>query len=78
MPGVRDTLGWIYLKKGMADQALPLFREAVLRNVHNESFRNHLLMALELHGDSVLARQLRAAIQAQNWDEVEQLLGPAH
>ena len=78
LPDAKDTLGWIYLKKGMPHQAVPLFCDAVLRDVHRESFRNHLLMALELHGDSVLAGQLRAAIQAQNWDEVEQLLGPAH
>jgi Flp pilus assembly protein TadD len=71
---VKDTLGWIYLKKGMANQALAIFREIVLANAHAESFRNHLLMALEQRGDSVLAGELKAAIQAQNWSEVEQLL----
>ncbi len=46
-----DTAGWVYLKRGENDSAIALFAEAVAKAPAEESYRDHLLMALERKGD---------------------------
>jgi tetratricopeptide (TPR) repeat protein len=48
---VTDTLGWIYLKKGMPDIAIESFRELVAKAPHQATYRYHLGMALLQKGD---------------------------
>lgn len=60
---VSDTLGWVYLKKKLADNALTIFKDLVARNPTNAQFRYHLGMALSLKGDRTGAKQsLQAAL----------------
>jgi tetratricopeptide (TPR) repeat protein len=60
---VSDTLGWVYLKKKLVDNALPIFKDLVKRNPNNSQYRYHLGMALYLKGDLPGAKQnLQAAL----------------
>ena len=57
MPEVSDTLGWIYLKKNLPDQALPVFQDLVTKNPERSTFHYHLGMALAQKGDKARARE---------------------
>ena len=48
---VNDTLGWIYYKKDLASQAVPLLRECVDKVPQNPTYQYHLGMALVRSGD---------------------------
>jgi tetratricopeptide (TPR) repeat protein len=54
---VSDTLGWVYMKKKLADNALTIFKDLVKRNPTNAQYRYHLGMALFLKGDMPGAKQ---------------------
>jgi tetratricopeptide (TPR) repeat protein len=54
---VADTLGWIYIKKNLADNAIEIFRELTRKEPGNPTFHYHLGMALYQKGDRVAARQ---------------------
>jgi tetratricopeptide (TPR) repeat protein len=59
---VSDTLGWVYIQKKMADNALGIFKDLVKRNPTNAGFRYHLGYALYIKGDIPSAKQsLQAA-----------------
>jgi Flp pilus assembly protein TadD len=64
MPEVSDTLGWIYLKKNLPDQAMPIFQELITKNPLRPTFHYHLAMAMAQKGD-----------KAQAKDEVKKALG---
>ncbi|MCP5114303.1 MAG: tetratricopeptide repeat protein, partial [bacterium] len=55
-PNLSDTLGWIYLKKGMNDSALQIFRNLVQQHPDSPTFHYHLGAALLTIGDSAGAR----------------------
>jgi len=60
---VSDTLGWVYLKKKLADNALVIFKDLAKKDPKNSQFRYHLGMALFLKGDLPGAKlNLQAAI----------------
>ena len=64
MPEVSDTLGWIYLKKNLPDNALEIFRDLVAKQPHIATYRLHLGMALAMKGDKVRALQeLKKALE---------------
>jgi len=46
-----DTLGWVYLKKGMLDQAIEIFRDLVEKQPGKSTYHYHLATALQLKGD---------------------------
>jgi cellulose synthase operon protein C len=50
---VNDTLGWVYVKKDLPSQAVPLLRECVDKAPENPSYRYHLGMAQVRAGDLV-------------------------
>ena len=54
---IADTLGWIYLKKNLPDNALELFKNNVSKVPTNSTYRYHLGMALFQKGDKVHAKQ---------------------
>jgi tetratricopeptide (TPR) repeat protein len=59
----QDTLGWIYLKKNMTDDALQIFTRLIKTNPDEPSFRYHLGAALLKKGEKEKARnELRAAL----------------
>ena len=61
-----DTLGWIYIKKNMTDNALQTFQGLVNSNPDNATFRYHLGAAYYQKGDKQKARvELEAAIAAK-------------
>ncbi len=56
-PNISDTLGWIYIKKNLSEDAVRLFRELVTKNPNNSTYRYHLAMALFQKGDRPTAKQ---------------------
>jgi len=56
-PEVSDTLGWIYLKKNLSDQAIDIFKRNVAQQGNSSTYRYHLGMALYQKGDKGQARQ---------------------
>jgi tetratricopeptide (TPR) repeat protein len=63
---VQDTLGWIYLKKGVIDSALQIFSNLVTKEPGNASFRYHFGAALLKKSDRNRARtELQAALASR-------------
>lgn len=61
---VTDTLGWIYLKKNLPDQAIAAFDEIVQAKPDQSTYHFHLGMALAQKGDRfAAAAQLKQALQ---------------
>ena len=56
-PEIADTLGWIYLKKNLPDNAMEIFKSNISKSPKNSTYRYHLGMALFQKGDKVRARQ---------------------
>jgi len=56
-PEVADTLGWIYLKKNLSDQAIEIFKKNVAQQPNSSTYRYHLGMAWYQKGDRPQARQ---------------------
>ena len=55
-PTLTDTLGWIYLKKGMKDSAVQTFSNLVRQQPKDPTFRYHLGMAYLEKGDKTKAK----------------------
>lgn len=55
-PGFSDTVGYIYLKKGLNDSAVQTFRNLARKYPH-AIFRYHLGLALYVKGDKTAARK---------------------
>ncbi len=61
-----DTLGWVYLKKNMTDNALQTFQSLVKNNPGNSTFLYHLGTSFYQKGDKQKARvELEAALAAK-------------
>jgi tetratricopeptide (TPR) repeat protein len=81
MPGVAevsDTLGMIYLRKNLSDNAIDIFKELVTRDPR-ATFRYHLGMAFSQKGDKPRARQeLQQALKEnpsqEEKEKIEQLM----
>ena len=76
---IQDTLGWIYIKKNLSDDAVRLFRDLVRLEPNNASFHYHYGMALLQKGDKSSARnELETAIRNKpskdDSDKIRQLL----
>jgi tetratricopeptide (TPR) repeat protein len=56
VPEVSDTLGWIYVKKGLADLAIPPLLASVAGDPKNASYRYHLGLAYAKKGDKRKAK----------------------
>ncbi len=54
---VADTMGWIYIKKGLSDDAIRIYRELVQKNPTHVTWRLHLARALYQKGDKLQARK---------------------
>jgi tetratricopeptide (TPR) repeat protein len=54
---VADTLGWIYLKKNLSDQAIEIFKRNVAQQPNSSTYRYHLGMAWYQKGDKAQAHQ---------------------
>ncbi|MEO7143336.1 MAG: tetratricopeptide repeat protein [Bryobacteraceae bacterium] len=61
---VSDTLGWVYLKKNLNDNAVGIFRDLTVQRPSNPTFHYHLGMALYQKGDKAGAKkELGVALQ---------------
>jgi tetratricopeptide (TPR) repeat protein len=56
-PDIADTLGWIYIKKNMAEDAVRVFTDLVQKDPNNPTFHYHYGMALLQKGDKSGARK---------------------
>lgn len=64
-PVIADTLGWVYLKKGLTGSALQVFQNNVRKEPKNPSYRYHLAAALLASGDKLKAKgELEKALQS--------------
>ena len=65
-----DTVGYVYLKKGLNDSAVQTFGALVRKYPHFPAFRYHLGLALYEKGDKTAARkELRAALADHPTDQ---------
>jgi len=65
LPEVSDTLGWIYLKKNMTDNAMDIFQDLVNKTPGNSTYRFHLGMAYAQKGDKPKAlKELQTALRS--------------
>jgi tetratricopeptide (TPR) repeat protein len=61
---ISDTLGWIYLKKNLADNAIEIFKDLVSKEPNHSTYRFHLGMAYSQKGDKTKAlEQLRESLK---------------
>lgn len=64
-PDIADTVGWVYLKKGLTGSALQVFQNNVRKYPKSPSFHYHLGAALLANGDKVKAKdELRKALES--------------
>ena len=76
---VSDTYGWIILKKGLTEQAIPVFQDLVSHVPANASYRYHLAKAYAQKGDNAKASgELREALkhgpQREEQQEIQDML----
>jgi tetratricopeptide (TPR) repeat protein len=77
---VADTLGWIYLKKNLSDNAIEIFKDLTTKAPNQSTFHYHLGMALYQKGDKPKAiKELQDSLKynppKDERDKVQQLLG---
>jgi len=83
LPGlseVSDTLGWIYLKKNLTDNAIDIFKDLVTKVPRLAVYRYHLGMAYSQKGDKAKAlEQLHEALKYNptqgDKDKILELIG---
>jgi tetratricopeptide (TPR) repeat protein len=54
---ISDTLGWIYIKKNLSDEAIRIFTDLVRKDPDLAMYRYHLAQAYSQKGDKLRARQ---------------------
>jgi len=76
-PEINDTLGWIYLKKNLTDNALDTFRNLVVQAPQSSTYHYHYAMALTQKGDREHARKECQAALADNpgKEQIQQIQG---
>lgn len=64
-PDVADTLGWVYIRKNLHQEAIRLFSDLVKKYPGSPVYRMHYAMALKQKGDLPAAkRELEAALNS--------------
>ncbi|MBL8232949.1 MAG: tetratricopeptide repeat protein [Bryobacterales bacterium] len=76
---IADTLGYIFVKKNLSDNAIQIFREIVGKDQKNPTYRYHLAVALAQKGDKPAARKeaeeaLRNSPSKQDEARIRELL----
>jgi tetratricopeptide (TPR) repeat protein len=72
-PEISDTIGWIYLKKNLADSAADIFKEITTKVPTNSTYHYHYAMALMQKGDRADAlKQCQLALDAKPKDKDEE------
>src|SRR5450759_4682599 len=78
---ISDTLGWIYLKKGLQDNAIEIFKDLVSKEPNHSTYRFHLGMAYSQKGDKSKALdQLKEALKynpaTEEKDKIQPMIAP--
>lgn len=61
---ISDTLGWIYLKKNLSQNAIEIFKDLVTKQPNQSTYHFHLGMAYSQQGDKTRSlEQLREALK---------------
>ncbi|MDQ6676832.1 MAG: tetratricopeptide repeat protein, partial [Acidobacteriota bacterium] len=69
---VSDTIGWIYLKKNLSDNAVDIFRELTTKVPDNSTYHYHFAIALAQKGDKPAAtKQCQLALSSRPNKEEE-------
>ncbi len=71
-PDVNDTLGWIYIKKNLSDNAVSIFRDLTQKYPDKSTYHYHLGMALLQKGDKPSAKKSLEVALTKNPDNTEQ------
>jgi tetratricopeptide (TPR) repeat protein len=76
---ISDTLGWIYLKKNLSDNAIEVFKDLVSKEPNHSTYHFHLGMAYSQKGDKTKALdQLKEALKynppEEEKDKIQQLI----
>ncbi len=77
---ISDTLGWIYIKKNLSDDAIKIFRDLLTKNPTHVTWRYHLAIALFQKGDKLAAKkELQTALankpSTKENKQIQDLLG---
>ncbi|HEY4362536.1 MAG TPA: tetratricopeptide repeat protein [Bryobacteraceae bacterium] len=56
-PDIADTLGWIYIKKNLSEDAVRVFKDLVVQQPANPAYHYHFGMALLQKGDKSSAKR---------------------
>ena len=77
-PMIADTLGWIYIKKGLANNAIAIFSDLTTKHPAISIFHYHHAMALSQRGDKVQAKRslelaLKGNPQKQELEDIKKL-----
>jgi tetratricopeptide (TPR) repeat protein len=77
-PDVADTLGWVYLKKNLPDDAIKIFADLVRQRPKHATWRFHLALALVQKGDKLQAKKelqeaLRSGLNADEEKKIRDL-----
>ena len=59
---IKDTLGWIYIKKNLSADAVLVFKDLVQEEPANPQFHYHYGMALLQKGDKPMAKKMFASV----------------
>lgn len=75
---IADTLGWVYIKKGLANNAIAIFSDLTVKHPKISSFHYHYAMALSQRGDKVQAKRsldlaLKNNPQNQELEDIKKL-----
>lgn len=63
-PDIQDTLGWIYIRKNLSEDAVRVFSDLVVKEPKNPVYHYHYGMALQEKGDRASAkRELEKALE---------------
>jgi tetratricopeptide (TPR) repeat protein len=54
---VADTLGWVFIKKNLSDDAIKIFNDLLAKKPEHVTWRYHLAMALFQKGDKLQAKK---------------------
>ncbi|MBV9442460.1 MAG: tetratricopeptide repeat protein, partial [Acidobacteriaceae bacterium] len=64
-PAIADTLGWIYIRKNLSEEAVRIYKDLVEKNPGEAAFHYHYGMALIQKGDKPTAkREFMAALKS--------------
>jgi tetratricopeptide (TPR) repeat protein len=79
-PDVADTLGWVYIKKNLSDDAIKIFRDLLSKKPEHVTWRYHLAIALVQKGDRLQAKkEIETAMKnkpsAEETQKLKELLG---